>query len=73
MEHFQTKKPRDKAGRKAGASRARPAGQLRVRAIERFREKVGSKMRITFKGKKCHICQILGILVVDMRPRLAEP
>ena len=61
-----------KARRKAGASRARPAGHSRARAIGRFREKTGSTMQFTFNGKKCRICQILGILVVDKRPRLDE-
>ena len=61
-----------KARRKAGVARALPAGHSRARAIGRFREKTGWETWITFNRKKCRICQILGILVVDMRPRLAE-
>ena len=72
MEHFQTKKPRDKARREFRRWRMSPAGQSRARAIGRFREKPGSKMRITFNRKNLHIGQICGILVVDKRPRLVE-
>ena len=45
MEHFQIKKPRDKARREFRRWRMSPAGHSRARAIERFREKARQERR----------------------------
>ena len=72
MEHFQIKKPRDKARREFRRWRMSPAGHSRARAIERFQEKAKRERDRAFNRKKCRMGQIVRILVVDACPRLVE-